>query len=306
MGPRPIITEGSVAGMARDLVDGTRAVLVTGASTGIGEACALRLDKLGLRVFAGVRKEADGERLQQKASDRLSPVLVDVTDEASIASAAETVGAAVGDAGLAGLVNNAGISVSGPLEFLPLDDLRRQLEVNVIGQIAVTQAFLPLLRRGHGRIVNIGSSSGRMAVPFMGPYCASKFAMEALTDSLRMELRPWGIPVSIVEPGSIATPIWEKALAEADEMEKKLPQRARDLYGPAVAAMREAAVKFAQAGSPADEVAKRVAHALTAKRPKTRYLVGRNALVEATLAKLLPDRVRDGIIARQLGLPGKA
>lgn len=306
MEPRAIITEGSVAGMARDLVDGTRAVLVTGASTGIGEACALRLDKLGLRVFAGVRKEADGERLQQKASDRLSPVLLDVTDGASIASAAETVGAAVGDAGLAGLVNNAGISVAGPLEFLPLDDLRRQLEVNVIGQIAVTQAFLPLLRRGDGRIVNIGSSSGRMATPFMGPYCASKFAMEALTDSLRIELRPWGIPVSIVEPGNIATPIWEKSLAEADEAEKKLPQRARDLYEPAIAAIREAAVKFAQAGSPADEVAKRVAHALTAKRPKTRYLVGRNALVEATLAKLVPDRVRDGLIARQLGLPGKA
>ena len=300
------MTEGSVVGMAGDLVDGTRAVVVTGASTGIGEACGLHLDKLGLRVFAGVRKEADGERLKQQASGRLSPVLLDVTDEASIASAAETVGAAIGDAGLAGLVNNAGISVSGPLEFLPLDDLRRQLEVNVIGQIAVTQAFLPLLRRGDGRIVNIGSSSGRMATPFLGPYCASKFAMEALTDSLRMELRPWGIPVSIVEPGSIATPIWEKALAEADELEKKLPQRARDLYGPSIAAMRQAAVKLAQAGSPADEVAKRVAHALTAKRPKTRYLVGRNALVEAALARLVPDRVRDGLIARQLGLPGKA
>ena len=300
------MTEGSVVGMAGDLVDGTRAVVVTGASTGIGEACALHLDKLGLRVFAGVRKEADGERLKQQASGRLSPVLLDVTDEASIASAAETVGAAIGDAGLAGLVNNAGISVSGPLEFLPLDDLRRQLEVNVIGQIAVTQAFLPLLRRGDGRIVNIGSSSGRMATPFLGPYCASKFAMEALTDSLRMELRPWGIPVSIVEPGSIATPIWEKALAEADELEKKLPQRARDLYEPSIAAMRGAAVKLAQAGSPADEVAKRVAHALTAKRPKTRYLVGRNALVEAALARLVPDRVRDGLIARQLGLPGKA
>lgn len=292
--------------MAASMHDRTRAVVVTGASTGIGEACALRLDRMGFRVFAGVRKDADGEALRQKASDRITPILLDVTDETSIASAAETVGAAAGDAGLAGLVNNAGISVPGPLEFLPLEDLRRQLEVNVVGQLAVTQAFLALLREGRGRIVNIGSSSGILALPFLGAYCASKFAMEALTDSLRMELRPWRIPVSIVQPGNIATPIWEKGLAEADELEKKLPQCGHDLYDPVIAAMREAARKFEQASIPADEVAKAVAHGLTAKRPKTRYVVGLDAQIQRGLAKVVPDRVRDRLVAWQLGLPRKA
>ncbi len=155
--------------MARNEETATGAVVVTGASTGIGEACALWLDNMGFRVFAGVRKGEDGERLRSRASGRLSPVIIDVTDQASIASAAETVSGATGDSGLAGLVNNAGIALGGPLEFLPIEELRRQLEVNVIGQIAVTQAFLPLLRRGYGRVVNIGSSSGRLATPFMGP-----------------------------------------------------------------------------------------------------------------------------------------
>jgi NAD(P)-dependent dehydrogenase (short-subunit alcohol dehydrogenase family) len=292
--------------MAPEAANGTRTVVITGASTGIGEACALRFDKLGLRVFAGVRKEADGERLQQQTSDRLSPVFLDVTDEMSIGSAAETVGAAVGDAGLAGLVNNAGITVPGPLEFLPIEDLRLQIEVNLIGQIAVTQAFLPLLRQGKGRIVNMGSVGGRMATPFIGAYCASKFALEGATDSLRQELRPWGISVSIVEPGSIATPIWEKGVAAADKLDEKLPQRAHDLYDTAVAAMRRVVDKRTGAGIPPDEVAKAVAHALTAKRPKTRYLVGLDARLPAIFAKILPDRVRDGLVARAMGLPSKA
>ena len=283
--------------------DGTRTAVVTGASTGIGEACALRLDRHGWRVFAGVRKDEDGERLKQQASDRLTPILLDVTDEAAISSAAETVGTAVGEAGLDGLVNNAGISVPGPLEFLTTQDLRHQLEVNVIGQIAVTQTLLALIRTGHGRIVNIGSIAGRMATPFLGPYNASKFAMEALTDSLRQELRPWGIHVAIVEPGSIATPIWQKAQAAADDLEQNLPEEAMRLYGEAFAAMREAARKFEEAGIPPDEVAKFVEHALTAKRPKTRYVVGRDAQVQRVIAKVVPDRVRDSLVARQLGLP---
>ena len=283
--------------------DGTRTAVVTGASTGIGEACALRLDRHGWRVFAGVRKDADGERLKQQASDRLTPILLDVTDEAAISSAAETVGTAVGEAGLDGLVNNAGITVPGPLEFLTTQDLRHQLEVNVIGQIAVTQALLALIRTGHGRIVNIGSIGGRMATPFLGPYNASKFAMEALTDSLRQALRPWGIHVAIVEPGSIATPIWQKAQAAADDLEQNLPEEAMRLYGEAFAAMREAARKFEEAGIPPDEVAKFVEHALTAKRPKTRYVVGRDAQVQRVIAKVVPDRVRDSLVARQLGLP---
>ena len=288
--------------MARD-GQSAGSVVITGASTGIGEACALRLDKLGWRVFAGVRKEADAERLKKEGSERLTPVLIDVTDEGSIMKAEETVRVAVGEAGLAGLVNNAGVGIHGPLEFLPIEDLRRQLEVNTIGQIAVTQAFLPLIRKGRGRIVNIGSIGGKMATPFLGPYAASKFAMEALTDSLRQELRPWDIHVAIVEPGSIATPIWDKGQAGADEMEQKLPEEAMKLYGTAVDAMRTAARRFEKAGIPPDRVAQAVAQALTSRRPRTRYVVGFDATIQRVLAAVVPDRMRDGLTARMLGLP---
>ena len=280
--------------------------MITGASTGIGEACALRLDRAGLRVFAGVRKEADGQRLKQEASDRLTPIMLDVTDEPQIEAAAKAVADAVGEAGLAGLVNNAGISVPGPLEFLPIEDLRWQLEVNVVGQIAVTQAFLALLRKGRGRIVNIGSIAGKFATPFLGPYTASKHAMEGLSDALRQELRPWGIHVALVEPGSIATPIWQKGQANANEIEQNLPEEAMVLYGKAVNALREAARKFEAAGIPPDRVARAVEHALTASRPRTRYVVGFDATVQRILSDVVPDRLLDGLVARQLGLPGKA
>jgi NAD(P)-dependent dehydrogenase (short-subunit alcohol dehydrogenase family) len=281
------------------------AVVVTGASTGIGEACALRLDRAGFRVFAGVRKEEDGARVKAPASERLSPLIIDVTDAASIASAKDTVSAAVGDAGLAGLVNNAGVGVGGALEFLPLDDLRRQLEVNVIGQMAVTQAFLPLIRKGRGRIVNMGSIGGKVATPFLGPYNASKFAMEALTDALRQELRPWGIHVVIVEPGNIKTPIWDKAKSSADAVEQSLGEEGRVLYANSITALRQTLDKQAVAGIPPDEVAKRVEHALTAPRPKTRYLVGNDARMQAVLGRVVPDRTRDGLVARYMGLPSK-
>ena len=171
----------------------------------------MHLDGLGFRVFAGIRKSADGEALQEVASDRLRPVYLDVTDGESIRAAAEIVEAGCGASGLSGLVNNAGIVIAGPLEFLPLVSLRSQLEINVVGQIAVTQELLALLRRARGSIVNMSSVSGRVAAPFLGPYSASKFALEALSDSMRLELRPWGISVSVVEPGPIATPIWEKS-----------------------------------------------------------------------------------------------
>lgn len=278
-------------------------VVVTGASTGIGRACALRLDRMGWRVFAGVRRPADGEALRAKASARLLPVELDVTDEASIARAAGRVAADTGDAGLGGLVNNAGISVAGPLEFLPLEELRRQLEVNVTGQVAVTQAFLPLIRKGNGRIVFMGSISGRLATPFLGPYAASKFALEAIADALRVELRPWGIRVSIVEPGSIATPIWEKGQDAADELEQQLSPRGHELYDPAIAAVRQAARDAAARGVPPGRVAKAVAHALTAPRAKTRYLVGNDARLQLTMASLLPDRARDSLVSRVMKLP---
>lgn len=279
------------------------AVLVTGSSTGIGQACARYLDKLQFRVFAGVRRDADGEALRQKASDRLTPIHIDVTDGATIAAARAAVESAVGEAGLAGLVNNAGIVVPGPLEILPLEELRKQLEVNVVGQLAVTQAFLPLLRRGGGRVVQMGSISGRIATPFVGAYSVSKFALEAMTDALRMELLPWGIEVSIVEPGSIATPIWGKSREYSGEIARRIPLEKRNLYRRAYDAMRAAAAKTGEAGIPAIEVAKAVADALTAPKPRTRYLVGKDAKMRALLAQFIPDRMRDRIIIKHLGLP---
>ncbi|MCI0777114.1 MAG: SDR family oxidoreductase [Chloroflexi bacterium] len=285
--------------------EGPRSVVITGASTGIGEACALRMDRLGWRVFAGVRKEADGLALKANASDKLTPIMLDVTEQQTIDASAELVTAAVGESGLAGLINNAGVGVGGPLEFIEVDELRRQLEVNVIGQIAVTQAFMPLIRKSTGRIVNMGSIGGRMATPFLGPYNASKFAMEALTDSLRQELHPWGIHVSIIEPGSISTPIWDKSKAAIDELKETLPEQAMMLYGETVEAVEKALIKFEAAGIPPDEVAKFAEHALTARTPKTRYVVGRDAQLQRMLVKWAPDRVRDMLVRSQLGLPGK-
>ncbi|MBN1991550.1 MAG: SDR family oxidoreductase [Anaerolineae bacterium] len=276
-----------------------KVVVVTGASTGIGQACALHLDKLGFYVFAGVRKQADAEALRQQASSRLMPVFLDVTQNKTIISTAEAVRDFAGPAGLAGLVNNAGIAVGGPLEFLSIEALCRQIEVNVIGQIAVTQAFLPLLRLGRGRIINMGSISGRGAMPFMGPYAASKFALRALTDSLRLELRPWNIQVSLIEPGAIDTPIWEKSLSAADELANAWPPEVHDLYGQAMTTTRQTIFKAGQNAVSVDEVVGAVTHALTAKQPKTRYLVGRGTKVIALAIKLLPDRVRDWFILKQ-------
>ena len=276
-------------------------VVITGASTGIGRACALRLEKMGMHVFAGVRKTADGEALAE-GRPRITPVTIDVTEQATIDAAKATVAAAAGERGIAGLVNNAGIGVGGPLEFVPVEEMRRQFEVNVFGQLAVTQAFLPMLRQAKGRIVNIGSIGGRLASPFIAPYSASKFAMEALTDALRIELRPWKVDVMIVEPGSIATSIWDKAKATTADLERDMTDEARALYGNAIDAVKAFIDGAEKRAIPADAVAKSVAHALTSKRPKTRYLVGREAHIQAALATVAPDRVVDSLIARQLKL----
>jgi NAD(P)-dependent dehydrogenase (short-subunit alcohol dehydrogenase family) len=277
-------------------------VVVTGASTGIGEACALHLDKLGYRVFAGIRKALDGEALRRRASERLVPVRLDISDETEIRQAARNIVESLGSEGLAGLINNAGIVVGGMLEFLPLEALRRQLEVNVIGQIAVTQALLSSLRKARGRIVNIGSVSGLISSPFTGAYSASKFALEALTDSLRMELRPWKIHVSLIEPGFVQTPIIAKSLAAAEELRAELPAEAFQLYGPAFQAVENATRRESAKGVPADVVAKAVEHALTSPRPRTRYVVGSNSGFQIGLARALPDRWRDALITRRLGL----
>jgi NAD(P)-dependent dehydrogenase (short-subunit alcohol dehydrogenase family) len=277
------------------------AIVITGASTGIGRACALHLDGKGHRVFAGVRKDADGESLQADATGRLTSVLIDVTDGDSIAAAAKVVGDEVGAGGLQGLVNNAGIAVSGPLEYLPVEDLRKQLEVNVIGQIAVTQAFMPLIRAGRGRIVNMGSVAGRSpSAPLIGPYAASKMAMEALTDSLRLELARWDIPVSIIEPGSIATPIWDKSGPDFDHLTDAMPEEGEERYGKLIEVGRKIAAAANRRGIPPEKVAKAVEHALTSSRPRTRYLVGKDAQVRARVESLIPDKLRDKIVARVL------
>jgi NAD(P)-dependent dehydrogenase (short-subunit alcohol dehydrogenase family) len=278
------------------------AVLITGSSTGIGAACALELDRLGWRVFAGVRSPDDGQRLAAKASPRLTPLRLDVTDCQLVAEAARALADAVGPAGLAGLVNNAGIVVAGPWEVLPIEELRRQLEVNVVGQVAVTQAVLPLLRAGRGRIVLIGSVNGRMAPPYMGPYAASKHALEAIADSLRVELGPWGIPVSIVQPGSVKTPVWQKSQAEADRLLQILTPEAQALYGEDIARMRRAVERLAAQAMPVARVVRAVVHALSARRPRTRYPIGPQARLAAPLLGLLPVRLRDWLMRRALGL----
>jgi NAD(P)-dependent dehydrogenase (short-subunit alcohol dehydrogenase family) len=267
-----------------------KTAVVTGASSGIGLATAVRLARAGWRVLGGVRTDQDAAALRERG---IEPLALDVTDGGQIAAAAEAAGPK-----LDGLVDNAGIAIAAPLELVPLEELRHQLEVNVVGQVAVTQAFLPALRRARGRIVLMGSIGGRSALPFLGPYAASKHALEAIADSLRVELRPWGIAVSIVEPASIATAIWAKGGARAEELQSRFPPDVADLYAPAVASFRRVALSRGPGGDP-DAVAKAVEHALTATRPKARYLVGRDAHLRAWIERL-PTRLRDRVLAKAL------
>ena len=273
-----------------------RSVVITGASTGIGRACALHVDRLGWRVFAGIRKDSDGVSLRGEASERLAPISLDVTDAASIANAVQVVTGALGNGGLSGLVNNAGIPYGGPIEFLDLDQVRHLYDVNFFGLIAVTQAFLPLLRRGRGRIVNMSSVGGMVSAPFVAPYSSSKFAMEALSDSLRMELAPWGMHVSVVQPGAIDTPIWNKAGGVIQDLIHAGPPDGLHLYGSAISGL---APRYTPHGISTDSVAEAVAHALTSSHPKTRYPIGLEGAV-ARLARSLPDRLRDWLIVSRL------
>ncbi len=285
--------------MSTNDVPASKAIVITGASTGIGRACALHLDQLGFRVFAGIRNTLDGEALQETASDRLQPVYLDVTNYESIRTAANIVESGCRVSGLSGLVNNAGIVIAGPLEFLPLDSLRSQLETNVVGQIAVTQALLALLRRARGRIVNMSSVSGRVAAPFLGPYSASKFALEALSDSMRLELRPWGISVSVVEPGPIATPLWKKSRAVTKNTLAKLSPQAHQLYGPSIKAAGRWEREITREMTSPEVVARAVEHALTSRRPRTRYRIGKAGRVADLVARFAPDSLRDWLLIHQ-------
>jgi NAD(P)-dependent dehydrogenase (short-subunit alcohol dehydrogenase family) len=275
--------------------------MVTGASTGIGAASATRLADLGFRVFAGVRDLDDVRGVNRWGNPRVTPIRMDVTNTEIIDAAREQIECEVGHAGLAGLVNNAGIAVGGPLELIPVEDLRRQFETNVIGATAVTQAFLPMLRQGQGRIVNVGSTSGRVAAPFAGPYAASKFALRALNDSLRVELKPWKMWVCLIEVGPVATDIWNKSLTEMDHRWDNMSPGARSLYGPLFKAIRRSAESRGKAGIPVAEVVDTISHAMTAEKPKTRYIVGKIAR-EIAVVSLLPDPLRDWLVLRHLGI----
>jgi len=280
----------------------TPAVVITGASSGIGRACTAALDRRGWRVFAGVRREEDARRVAEGLSPRFTPLLLDVTDAAQIEAAAKRVEDEAGEGGLAGLVNNAGVAVFGPLELVDLDDLRRQIEVNVTGQVAVIQRFLPLLRAAKGRIVNIGSITGRVASPYFGPYAISKFALEAISDVLRIELRRWGISVSLVEPGSVATPMWDKAQDPADRFSQAAPPEAQSLYGEDLAAMDKAVERLSRRGMPPERVARAVVHALTARRPRTRYPLGLQTRLALATFPLMQARHCDWFVRKTLGL----
>lgn len=278
-------------------------VMITGSSTGIGAATASRLADDGFSVFAGVRSEADAKAVRDHPSGALTPLLLDITSAAMIDAAAKKVASAVGDRGLAGIVNNAGIVRPGPLEFQSMEDFRAQLEVNLFGHLAVTQAFLPLIRQGHGRIVNIGSIGGRLVLPLHGGYSASKFAMEAVSDALRLELRQWGIHVSLVDPGGSQSAIFGKTLAAIEEMAQGLHDRGIDAYDAQIDAITALVEKTADDADPADHVARAVADALTAKRPKTRYLAGKGAKAVGVIARTLPDHLKDLAVAHEAGLP---
>ena len=272
-------------------------VMITGASTGIGETTARQLAARGWHVFAGVRREEDAQRLR---SASIEPLRVDVTDTREIEAAVNAVQAARPN-GLDGLVANAGIAIPGPLESIAVEEFRRQLEVNVIGVHATIRAFLPLVRRARGRIVIVGSIAGRSAFPFIGPYVTSKFALEGYSDALRLELIPAGVRVILLEPGSIATPIWQKGRDEYQARLAGMSDDQRAAYGAAIERMTKATRDLARSGIPAERVAEVIQGALEAPNPKARYVIGRRARVQAAMAHL-PDRFKDTMIARMLRL----
>jgi NAD(P)-dependent dehydrogenase (short-subunit alcohol dehydrogenase family) len=276
--------------------------LVTGASTGIGRATALWLDSRGWRVYAGIRREEDAASLREAGSDRLQPLMLDVTSAEQIDAAARRIAEETAGDGLDGLVNNAGIAVPGPLETLPIDEFRRQIEVSLTAHVAVTQAMLPSIRATRGRIVFITSTGGLMAIKMFGAYHAAKFGLEAVGDVFRQELAPWGIHVSIVEPGPIATPIWDRGTNEARALIERASEEERALYPRYIARYRNVAKAVAARGIPPERVAATIEKALTADRPRTRYLVGLDARGQALLARLLPDRVLDRLISMATGI----
>lgn len=278
----------------------TGGIVVTGASTGIGHACAVALAERGFRIFGGVRNDRAAADLERAGAGRILPIRLDVTSDEEIAAAVDLVAEDLAGAPLFGLFNNAGIVVGGPLEFVRPEDLRRQLDVNVLGQVAVTRAFLPMLRESRGRIVVTGSVSGIFTTPMLAPYCMSKHAMEAMADALRLELEPFGIRVSLLQPGAVATPIWEKSTRDTEAAMADAPEELEALYGSQLEEIRRLAALSEKGAAPVRVVVDAVVHAFTAKRPRPRYLMAGNARAQRLMAAL-PTSWRDALVRRLLG-----
>lgn len=280
-------------------------ILITGASTGIGRAVAVDLARRGYRVFGSVRKEADAEALRASTPEGCLPIetlLFDVTDHAGVLAGAAQLGELLDGEGLHALVNNAGIAIAAPLEFIPLEEFQLQMDINVTGVLRCTQAFLPALRRGRGRILNISSVAGRLAFPLAAPYHASKHALEGLSDVLRLEMKRHGIEVVVIQPGAIKTEIWDTAAGKSACIREKLSAEAIEEYGRLIGQVGKAA---ANAGAHGDEVevcADVVRKAIEAKKPRTRYIVGRDAKIGMFLRRILSDRMMDRIVGKGLDL----
>lgn len=287
------------------------AVLITGASTGIGRSTALLLDQQGFLVFAGVRKAKDGQSLQKEASNRLTPVILDVTDPKTIEMAYEQVKIAVRDSGLRALINNAGIVSTGAIEYTSMEKAKEVFDVNLFGVLSVTQAFLPLLRLANGqngvyaRILNVGSIGGRVPMPFLSFYNASKAALASVCASLRMELAPWNIEVILIEPGAILTPIWDKGKSEGKAALQSLSDKGQAYYGKTLERIDEGSRKLSESGISPEVAAQSILKALTTPDPKTRYLIGKDAHMMAFMAKWIPDRWLEKMFFSRFGLPNR-
>lgn len=282
-----------------------KSTVITGASSGIGQASVLRMLEAGWRVFPTVRKKEDGDRLRSKNGTDVVPIIMDVQDHRTITAAAEQVASLLAEGRLDGLVNVAGIGMVRPVEYATAEDLHEIFEINVFGQIAVTQAFLPLIRRARGRIVNITSVGAHIAIPFGGLLNASKSAFSLLSDTLRLELHPFGIHVSDVSPGAIKTPAVEKTLGNIEAIIRKLPGAGAAQYGDMLRSFAQRGYTREMNGSAPDVVARAVEHALTAEHPKIRYHVGKDSKLLATLGRLLPDWLLDTLRFKQLGIPSR-
>lgn len=277
-------------------------VLISGASTGIGRATSLRLARIGYTVFAGIRKDEDADSLRQEdRTNRIVPIKLDVTVPEQIEEAKTLVANTIGDSGLSGLINNAGIGVGGPIEYVDLNRFRALLEVNTFGPVALTQAFMPMVRKSRGRVIFVGSIAGKMSNAFQGPYCVSKYGIEAIADALRQELSPEGLHVSLIEPGFIETPMLDKIQPEVELGLSQLPAEGTERYAATIAGMLDGMEQFRKRASSPDRVADAIIHALEAPRPKTRYLVGLDAKAAALMSWLLPDRALDFIKRKAMG-----